>query len=58
MGVGVLVVSLQLGYSRAATDADLEPGIPTADPRDLLAEVRATVAEMLPAFIHSPRVHL
>ena len=42
MGVGVLVVSLQLSYSRAATDADLELGCTgSADPYDLLAEVLA-----------------
>ena len=42
MGVGVIVVSLQLGYSRAATDANLELGCTgSADPYDLLAKVLA-----------------
>ena len=42
MGVGVLVVSLQLSYSRAATDADLDVGYTcSADPYDLLAKVLA-----------------
>jgi hypothetical protein len=42
VGVGVLVVSLQLSYSRAATDANLDLGCTGAgDPHDLLAEVLA-----------------
>jgi hypothetical protein len=42
VGVGLLVVSLQLGYSRAVTDANLELGCTgSADPYDLLAEVPA-----------------
>jgi hypothetical protein len=42
VGVGVLIVSLQLGYSSAATDADLDVGYTgSADPYDLLAEVFA-----------------
>jgi hypothetical protein len=39
---GFLVESLQLGYSRAATDTDPELGCTgSADPYDLLAEVLA-----------------
>jgi len=51
--MGVFVESFQFGYSRAATDADLEPGYTgSADPYDLLAEVLA-VQQLQKRFQHS-----
>jgi hypothetical protein len=53
VGVGVLVVSLPLGYSHAPTDANLELGCTgSADPYDLLAEVLA-VQEPQKRFRHT-----
>ena len=54
MGVGVIVVSLQLGYSRAATDANLELGCTgSADPYDLLAKVLAVLSWLTPRLLNA-----